>query len=146
MYHSCMGHLSFKIWLYFLLMLTVNVIFLYGTGALPREQSSWGQHGAHLGPVGPRWAPCWPHEPCYQGMMQILSTLWILIGIRTRISVSEVLSRRQVFSTLYMMTSSNETIFRITSPLCGEFTGHRWMPLTKASDTELWCFLWSAPE
>ena len=28
---------------------------------------TWGQHGAHLGPVGPRWAPCWPHEPCYQG-------------------------------------------------------------------------------
>ena len=26
-----------------------------------------GQHGGHLGPVGPRWAPCWPHEPCYQG-------------------------------------------------------------------------------
>ena len=24
-----------------------------------------GQHGAHLGPVGPRWAPCRPHEPCY---------------------------------------------------------------------------------
>ena len=22
----------------------------------------------HLGPVGPRWAPCWPHEPCYQGL------------------------------------------------------------------------------
>ena len=22
----------------------------------------------------------------------------------------------------------------------------RWFPLTKASDTELWCFLWSAPE
>ena len=19
-----------------------------------------------LGPVGPRWAPCWPHDPCYQ--------------------------------------------------------------------------------
>ena len=27
----------------------------------------WGQHGAHLGPVGPRWAPCWSHEPCYLG-------------------------------------------------------------------------------
>ena len=26
-----------------------------------------GQHGVHLGPVGPRWAPCWPHELCYQG-------------------------------------------------------------------------------
>ena len=33
-------------------------------------QSSWGQHGAHLGPVGPRWAPCWSHEPCYQGCQQ----------------------------------------------------------------------------
>ena len=33
----------------------------------PRYQGSWGQHGAHLGPVGPRCAPCWPHEPCYQG-------------------------------------------------------------------------------
>ena len=25
-------------------------------------------------------------------------------------------------------------------PLCGEFTGHRWIPHTKASDAELWCF------
>ena len=22
---------------------------------------------AHLGPAGSIWAPCWPHEPCYQG-------------------------------------------------------------------------------
>ena len=27
-----------------------------------------GPTWAHLGPVGPRWAPCWTHEPCYQGM------------------------------------------------------------------------------
>ena len=33
----------------------------------PWWQGSWGQHGAHLGPTGPRWAPCWPHEPCYLG-------------------------------------------------------------------------------
>ena len=45
-----------------------------------------------------------------------------------------------------MMTSSNGNIFRVTGPLCGEFTGHQWIPLTKASDVELWCFLWSAPE
>ena len=44
------------------------------------------------------------------------------------------------------MTSSNGNILRVTGPLCGEFTGHRWIPLTKASDAELWCFLWSAPE
>ena len=43
---------------------------------------------------------------------------------------------------IYMMTSSN--IFRFTGPLFGEFTGRWWIPLTKASDAELWCFLWSA--
>ena len=45
-----------------------------------------------------------------------------------------------------MMMSSNGNIFRVTDHLCGEFTGHRWIPHTKASDTELWCFLWSASE
>ena len=41
-----------------------------------------------------------------------------------------------------MMTSSNGNIFGVTVPLCGEFTGDRWIPLTKASNTELWCFFY----
>ena len=36
---------------------------------------------------------------------------------------------------LTMMTSSNENIFRVTCPLCGEFTGHRWIPAHKIQ----WC-------
>ena len=28
----------------------------------------------------------------------------------------------------HMMTSSNGNIFRVTGPLCGEFTGHWWIP------------------
>ena len=36
--------------------------------------------------------------------------------------------------------------FRVTVLLCGIFTGPRLHPLTKASDTQPWCFLWSAPE
>ena len=43
-----------------------------------------------------------------------------------------------------MKTSSNGNIFRLTGPLCDEFTGHRRIPRTKASDAELRCFLWSA--
>ena len=39
-----------------------------------------------------------------------------------------------------MMTSSNGNIFRVTGHLCGQFTDHRWIPHTKASDAELWCF------
>ena len=38
------------------------------------------------------------------------------------------------------MTSSNGNIFRVTGHLCGEFTGPRWIPRTKASDAELWRF------
>ena len=40
------------------------------------------QHGAHLGPTGPSWAPCWPHELCYLGccdLMSIEAGLLILI-------------------------------------------------------------------
>ena len=36
-----------------------------------------------------------------------------------------------------MMTSSNGIIFYVTGPLCGEFTGPRWIPCTKASDAAL---------
>ena len=42
--------------------------------------------------------------------------------------------------TLSMMTS-NGNIFHVIGPLCGECTGHQWIP----SDAELWCFLWSSP-
>ena len=45
-----------------------------------------------------------------------------------------------------IMTSSNGYIFRVADPLCGELYGHRWIPLTKASDAELSCFLWSTPK
>ena len=32
----------------------------------------------------------------------------------------------------------NGNIFRVIGPLCGEFTGDRWITLTKTSDAELW--------
>ena len=38
-----------------------------------------------------------------------------------------------------MMTPSNGNIFRVTGPWWWESTGDRWIPLSKASDAELWC-------
>ena len=35
-----------------------------------------------------------------------------------------------------MMTSSNGIIFHVTGHLCGEVTGRRWIPRTKANDAE----------
>ena len=56
------------------------------------------------------------------------------------------MSTSQVYWGFHMMTSSNGNIFRVTGPLRGEFTGHRWITIPKASDAELWGFLWSAPK
>ena len=39
-----------------------------------------------------------------------------------------------------MMASLNRNIVRITGPLWGKSTGHRWIPLTKASDAGLYVF------
>ena len=55
-----------------------------------------------------------------------------------------LLMTRCLFCAKSMMTSSNGNIFRFTGHLCGEFTGSRGIPRTKASEAELWCVLWSA--
>ena len=50
------------------------------TDTLPRTQSSRDQHGAHLGHVGPRRGPCWPHERCYRGLPASLSSIIPSLG------------------------------------------------------------------
>ena len=59
-YASVYGLMQFY---YFTNLLTSGNVWWY----THIKQSSWGQHGTHLGPTGPSWAPCWPHESCYQG-------------------------------------------------------------------------------
>ena len=34
-----------------------------------------GPTWAHLGPVVPWWAPCWPREPCYLGVLLLKRTV-----------------------------------------------------------------------
>ena len=52
---------------------------------------------------------------------------------------------QNTFTSIIMVTCWRHQMkkIRVTGPLWGDSTGHRWIPLTKASDTELWCFLWS---
>ena len=49
-------------------------------------------------------------------------------------------SPMRTLSTVHMMTTSNWDIFRVTGCLWGALTGDQWIPLTKASDVELWYF------
>ena len=50
----------------------------------PDSKVHGGQHEAHLGPTGPRWAPYWPHESCYLGCDAIWwhvdGAIWVTIG------------------------------------------------------------------
>ena len=67
-----------------------------------------------------------------------------------QMSIAIVNSVKKLYSNaveiwICMTTSSNGNIFRVKGSVCEEFTGHRWIPRTKAIDAELWCFLWSAP-
>ena len=75
-------------------------------------------------------------EPCVTPINGCIhASPWV--GI-TRIVLGTDLT--PVYGYLSMMTSSNGTIFRVTGPLWGESTGHRWIPLTKARDAELRVF------
>ena len=50
----------------------------------PDKQSSWGPHGAYLGPTRPSWAACGPREPCYLGSHQDISwtNFALLLGLK----------------------------------------------------------------
>ena len=45
-----------------------------------------------------------------------------------------------------LFTSTLKNVKTLWCHQIEKFSSHRWIPLTKASDGELWCFLWSAPE
>ena len=76
----------------------------------------------------------------------VLGILLYIVVVPSFMTLVGRLMRGYQVTLQYMMTSSNGNIFRVTGSLCGEFTGLRWFPRTKASDAKLWCFLWSAPE
>ena len=75
-----------------------------------------------------------------------LFTSWVKIQgpIREQCHYVNIIQSVVIYGLLcqgVMMTSSNGNSFRVTDPLCGEFTGQWSILLTEASDAELWCFL-----
>ena len=83
---------------------------------------------------------------CYRKLLDPLpGTLSVEHGMVLD-TMAYVISQAWQCKLVNMMTSSNGNIFRFTGHLCGEFTDSWWIPSTKSSDAELWCFLWSASE
>ena len=69
-------------------------------------------------PISGIFTPHWILMVCCQGIISSKSENTFLY--------SHVLSVKWIAT---MMTSSNGNIFRVTGPLCGEFTGDRWIDL-----------------
>ena len=55
-------------------------------------------------------------------------------------------SDMQAIYMFIMVTSSNGNIFRVTGPLCEEFTGPGEFPTQRPVTRSFWCFLWSTSE
>ena len=68
------------------------------------------------------------------------SPLWVVMLMTNRLSDPSVLDRSCQVKCVIMITSLNN-IFHVTGLMRGEYTGHWWIPLSKASEAELLCFL-----
>ena len=84
-----------------------------------------------------------PNHYLTQCRIVIKIVLWHSLESNFKMSTRE-LNLLHMFGDYTLKINGN--IFRVTGLLWGEFTGHRWIPLTKASGAELWCFRWSVPE
>ena len=142
-----------------------HIAYWFHTSPLPflSHQSHW-QHtwrrpgiGTQISQLDLEYYPTLPaptpmlYLVCFQTSESETKNVYILYMYHIYIICSKRIWYTMMFMLLilvikHMMTSSNGDIFRVAGPLCGEFTGHRWIPLTKASNAELWRFLWSAPE
>ena len=80
----------------------------------------------------------------------------VIMGASVSIPASVVrsLADKHIPERCGILVSINRTVawwrhqmetFSASLAICA-ITGHRWIPHTKASDAELWDFLWSAPE
>ena len=92
----------------------------------------------------------WPWWVLYNGSPQWpLHIILNMIDCLHRSKISSWIRIHNALFLWYLIPTHDDVInwkyFRVTDHLCGEFSGHRWIPLTKASDAELWCFLWSTP-
>ena len=85
-------------------------------------------------PTRPGSMPIDSIDKCYPINMKLLMLQF------THILRTELIAQLITYSISPRWRHQMETFFRVTGHLCGEFTGHRWSPRTRASDRDLWCF------
>ena len=73
----------------------------------------------------------------YIYILQLKSTIPTGVCIFSRENQVFMLFHIHMIHELNMMTSWNGNIFRVTGPLCEEFTGYQWISSTQVSDSHL---------
>ena len=121
--------------LWYIIMLIIVLVWIGGTSIYTGICNNVSQDGSNW--WWPRASSPNSHPCCCHGYVIFGWMLHLLTG-----NVTVMYTKIDITWWRHQM----ETFFRVTVHLCGEFTGPRWIPSTKASDAELWCFLWSAPE
>ena len=136
-----------------------NIIHSYMICWSHWRRSVWGRHIEAWTKMGTILLTTFSNTFCWMKIIAIFSKyIWNLF-LRAHLTGSQhwfrwwlgtkqlaIIYLNQCSCPSLVMTSSNRIIFHITGHLCGEFNSHRWISCTKASDVELWCFLWSGPE
>ena len=88
----------------------------------------------------------WPVDSHHKGQVGLSFSAFFavspsnLLDISYKPFVNNINTSHNLSIKMYLL------IFCVIGHLCGEFTRHWWIPRTKASEAELWCFLWSTPE
>ena len=123
--------LLFKMWFYFLMLFTVNVIFLCEMGPI---QLIYNQHGAYwwLGALTPQHQQpqCWT---CIHAFPFIngLSLQW---HYNDHDGISNHRHLDCLLKCVFWHRSKKTSKLHVTGPLCGEFTGN--FPAQRASNAE----------
>ena len=93
-----------------------------------------------------QWIP-YQHVCGHNDFMTGFQTVFALLllceefpPVTEEFSTQRELEYRALMFSSFIMTSSHGSFFSVTGHLWGEFTGHRWIPLTKGQKCRLWCF------
>ena len=93
-----------------------------------------GPSWAYLGPTGPRWAPCWPHEPCSLGCFLAKHPfIWQTLCVEWCWVLSEKI-----------LTDNGLPDGKVYGAIMGP-TGPRWAPCWPHEPCSLGCFLAKHP-
>ena len=107
---------------------------------------TWGQHGAHLGPIDPRWAPCWPHEPCHKAYRWNHVCLAAHVASSMQAKINQVkwmasqIATRLIVQLLYI--NSKLLGYKLLPLFVRVIPGHQWIPLIKVTNTESIPMFW----